>query len=656
MVGFIGGDGFIAKTLDGGTTWTRVEPTNSFPYVNDIFFQDANIGYVTSGFNGGAVYKTTNGGQTWETVYWSDTPFGIHFNGNTGCIVGEIQAGSTTNFGRTLSITKDGGGSWTAISNAGYDSYSNVSFISDKIGFLSHWPNAYTGNNNYFKTTDGGENWLEHQTNIEGSYNYIKFFDEKNGVMVGDAVLRTEDGGKSWTKYTHEIGHYGLIRELDFVDENLWFLCTYTDGLIYRTTDGGKTFVNISKIENTLISLNFINSQIGFAGSLFGKIYKTTDGGLTWKIVFDDYAINTYTGIFSFDFVNEIVGYASGNKGAIYKTEDGGNSWQYLQGEFVGFSQRDLVDFRKIDFYDENIGYVASYNPGLSRLYKTNDGGKTWFDVQTYDNESFWAVHFFDANKALIAGGDGLILKLESNTLPCKPNLSTKPILDVCVNKDYQYSVTNHNNLSYKWNISGGSITSVDRNRAIVQWNQVGNQRLYVTMINDCGAGEALNFDVMVNDLPIKPTINLENDSTLVSSSLTGNQWLLDGQAIAGETKQVLTIKQTGIYSLRVNNSCGGSLSDTLKIEVITGFNKEIDDKIKIFPNPADDQVNIQLEGNNAGVSIEMLNTMGTSLYKTTFYSGSNFHSIPTNSITPGLYLIKISTLQKTYVRKVLIK
>jgi hypothetical protein len=49
-----------------------------------------------------------------------------------------------------------------------------------------------------------------------------------------------------------------------------------------------------------------------------------------------------------------------------------------------------------------------------------------------------------------------------------------------------------------------------------------------------------------------------------------------------------------------------------------------------------------------------MLNTMGTSVYRT--YSNTGLHSIPTNEVSAGVYFIKISTSQKTYVRKVLIK
>jgi photosystem II stability/assembly factor-like uncharacterized protein len=653
-IGFIGGDGFIAKTTDSGKTWKRVEPSNAYPYVNDIYFLDSSTGYVTSGFNGGGIYKTTDAGETWESVSLSGTPFSIHFNGNTGCMVGEIDAGSATSFGRLLSITKDGGKSWKAISNAEYDSYSDGSFVTEKVGYLAHWPSSYTNNNNYFKTVDGGENWLEHSTNIEGDYPFIKFFNEQKGVMIGEAVLRTEDGGKTWTKFPHEMGYYNQIRGIEFVSENTWFIGTYSDGFIYRTTDGGKSLVKISQIPGPLISMDFASAQIGFVGTLFGKIYRTTDGGITWKVVYDDYNGENYTGIFSIHFVNNQIGYAAGTKGAILKTEDGGSTWQYLQGEFVGFSQRQYVDFRKITFFDEHTGYIASYNPGLSNLYKTTDGGKTWFGVNTFDNGSFWFIHFFDRNNVLIAGGEGLIVKLENETTPCKPNFFTGEIKEVCLNKQYNYSVANYNNMSYEWSVSGGEITHSDRNTIVVQWNQVGKQQLSVNSADDCGTSGVITFEVQVNDLPEKPTIARQNDSTLISSSSTGNQWLLDGQLIAGANKQVLTYTKTGTYSVQVSTACGRALSDTINVDLILSVEETLGEKIQVFPNPADSYVRVESDRIKAIDSIEIMDIRGKHVYSTSIASSA--YTIPTNSLSSGIYFIKIHTGSEIVIRKIVIR
>ena len=655
--GFIGGDGFIMKTTDAGKTWRRVEPGNSYAYINDIYFQNATTGYATSGFNGGVVYRTTDSGETWEHIYVGGTPYSVHFSGNTGCVVGETDAGHSASFGRILSITKDGGSTWKAISNAGYDSYSGASFITEKVGYLSHWPNAYTANNNYYKTTDGGENWLQQSTAMPGAYHIIKFFNEQKGVMVGDAVLSTEDGGKTWTKYPNEINYWGHIRGVDFVDENVWFLCTYMEGLVYKTTDGGKTLTRVSPIQdthNTLISIDFTTAQTGFVGTLFGKIHRTTDGGVTWQVVYDDFDGNNYTGIFSINFISSQVGYAAGTKGVILKTQDGGSTWQPLQGEFVDFSQRHLVDFRQIRFFDEQTGYVASYNPGSSHLFKTTDGGQTWFGVNTFDNESYDAIHFFDQNKVLIAGGMGMVVTLDNGVLPCKPGLLSGKTREVCVGKESDYSVANLTKMSYQWNVSGGKITKSDRNTITVQWNQAGTQTLSVRMLDDCGTSEPVVFAVGVDDVPQKPTITRQNDSTLVASSQTGNQWLLNGQAIAGATTQVLTFKRTGIYSLQLTNACGSIQSDTVRIDVVTSVDEVIEEGVRVFPNPADAQVRVESDGTQAVTSIEMMDALGKRVYTNHFNAKS--YTISTGSFPPGMYFIRINAGTKTIIKKVLIR
>jgi len=52
------------------------------------------------------------------------------------------------------------------------------------------------------KTQDGGKTWSRINLALdEIKFNKIKFFDEKNGWLVGEkAFYKTDDGGKVWNK------------------------------------------------------------------------------------------------------------------------------------------------------------------------------------------------------------------------------------------------------------------------------------------------------------------------------------------------------------------------------------------------------------------------------------------------------------------------
>lgn len=67
-----GGVGFLHHTGDGGHTWTTTElPERGFA-LTDLDFPGAGTGVVVDGqpdaYGGSAVYRTTNGGQTWQEL------------------------------------------------------------------------------------------------------------------------------------------------------------------------------------------------------------------------------------------------------------------------------------------------------------------------------------------------------------------------------------------------------------------------------------------------------------------------------------------------------------------------------------------------------------------------------------------------------------
>ena len=69
------GDGYVLRTMNGGTTWYNVNPPN-IASVSNGFFQNSNKGWVlgtSPDASTTALFRTTNGGATW-TAY-SNIPF-----------------------------------------------------------------------------------------------------------------------------------------------------------------------------------------------------------------------------------------------------------------------------------------------------------------------------------------------------------------------------------------------------------------------------------------------------------------------------------------------------------------------------------------------------------------------------------------------------
>ncbi len=70
ILGFIGGNGFIEKTIDGGMNWNR---TKLLGNVNTIYFLNKDTGFCATNTSNGYpythnLYRTTTGGTSWQTV------------------------------------------------------------------------------------------------------------------------------------------------------------------------------------------------------------------------------------------------------------------------------------------------------------------------------------------------------------------------------------------------------------------------------------------------------------------------------------------------------------------------------------------------------------------------------------------------------------
>jgi photosystem II stability/assembly factor-like uncharacterized protein len=158
------------KSTNAGSTWTKLYDFPSMGYKSLHFLTDQ-IGWMAGT---GGVFKTTNGGVTWEqkTVApgfdFSSSVGSVYFiDGNTGYISDGSHIGKTTN----------GGTSWSRIFTAN-SPYQDLHFVSATTGY-------FTDSKYIYKTIDGGTTWnkevaLQNKTIIE-----LHFTDATHGWACG---------------------------------------------------------------------------------------------------------------------------------------------------------------------------------------------------------------------------------------------------------------------------------------------------------------------------------------------------------------------------------------------------------------------------------------------------------------------------------------
>jgi photosystem II stability/assembly factor-like uncharacterized protein len=119
----VGQNGKIIKTINGGASWVQLKALN-IEYLTSVYFTDANTGYIAGYSNPigvgvanvglGIIAKTTNGGTTWslDTIGNNLSLNSFCFaDANTGYIVGAKYNGTST--GGIIIKTVDGGTTWS---------------------------------------------------------------------------------------------------------------------------------------------------------------------------------------------------------------------------------------------------------------------------------------------------------------------------------------------------------------------------------------------------------------------------------------------------------------------------------------------------------------------------------------------------------------
>jgi photosystem II stability/assembly factor-like uncharacterized protein len=279
------------------------------------------------------------------------------------------------------------------------------------VYFTSAQDGWVAGDNGYLaSTSDGGRTWNTYPLNTTEDINEIYFRNEKNGYLVaGRKLFITQDGGVSWRETViykasdFKIGTPEFL-SIRFADKRRGLVVgsvlnragDVVDSLVMRTEDGGETWTRIivpSKSE--LFHLDYDGTSRGWIVGDEGVILATADGGRTWTLQNS----TTRLALFNVDFRDEEEGYAVGEKGLVLRTENGGLTWQKVITSAP-------FNFMRVNFADDKHGWIVGYG---GTVLRSADKGHTWVKQASSTTGNLYGL-FMTKKFGWAVGAKGTIL------------------------------------------------------------------------------------------------------------------------------------------------------------------------------------------------------------------------------------------------------
>jgi photosystem II stability/assembly factor-like uncharacterized protein len=412
-------NGGIVKTTDGGNTWFSINNNIGNGLLADIEIDplNSNVLYVVAEVYAsrpswsndpvnGELYRTRDGGQTWEIVYAEGMG-----TGDKRCF-GIVQWPST----RNILIPYDP--SNPRRYDADGDHFTDVIYV----GGWDKDEKSTDRRSGIWKSTDEGATFAQLALNDKNIWVLRQNPDNPDVLYAGtygDGLFVSRDGGTTWEDWSARIpipmiSDIALVPRSNtlYVATNAFYSPYRADEYrgkrgIYKSTDGGNRFFPInSGLEKTDLNFEVLlldktdpSRQTLYTGSFGGDypgIFKTTNGGARWGQMQHEVASNRY---WFADFDN-VWGLEQANDGTLFAT-----TWRGIY-RYNPASQQWKIKSNGLG--NVNVQSVA-FEPGnASTIYlgildstpwKSVDGGLTWTNIgagfRTADGKEETSAHNF---------------------------------------------------------------------------------------------------------------------------------------------------------------------------------------------------------------------------------------------------------------------
>lgn len=408
--------GGMYKSTDAGQSWDMIGLENTVsigrivvdPSNSDRVFVAAQGSYFTTNPERG-VYRSDDGGQTWDNV--------LYINDSTGIIDividpinsdrliaaawerirrpdGSHLYGASSGLYRSL----DGGDNWIKIEgSAGIPDSDNEDVGRIGIALCATQPDVvysmFTNGSYYsgfYKSTDFGVSWTNVDPDMEiedGTSSFSWYFGQvrvhptnPDIVFAMDvAYMRSTNSGQSWPiiygydggPWDFHVDQHALAINPD--DPN--YIISGNDGGMNISSDGGVNFTKVAELPVTQfyeIGLDANNPQRLYGGTQDNGTNRTNTGGLNdWDNIYGGDGFYVIV-----DYTNPNIIYAESQNGNLGKSTNGGNSFNWATNGISSDEPKNWSTPIAMDPVNPEILYY-----GTNHVYRTTNGADFWTSI-----------------------------------------------------------------------------------------------------------------------------------------------------------------------------------------------------------------------------------------------------------------------------------
>jgi photosystem II stability/assembly factor-like uncharacterized protein len=393
----------IYRSENGGDNWEKILFVNDSTSGIDIIQHPQNpdilyaamwermrgLTYRHSFGEGSGVWKTTNGGDTWEEL-----TNGLMTGDNVGRIGLSISKSNPdivyafydlTNSQVAVFRTENGGDSWSQQNTSGLNGMnSNFGWYFGQVRVDPIDPNHLFVMGVYmYHSQNGGNSWSEiGGWGVHVDHHAMLFDETNNRVLLGNdgGLYVSNNNGNNWNKINNLPFTQFYAIDVDYQNPERLIGGTQDNNTVITYTGNTDDWVPILGGDGMYCLIDYTNSNIIYAESQWGNLSKSTNGGNSMNYIGGSWSNDrvNWSAPLAMDPENPNTLYFGTYR--IWKTANAGNSWTMVSPDLT----------KGIDQYFHTITTIAvsPVNPdivvagtGDGKVHVTVTSGGVWEDI-----------------------------------------------------------------------------------------------------------------------------------------------------------------------------------------------------------------------------------------------------------------------------------